>query len=40
MRFMVIVKGSKDSEKECALPDPKGIADMNKFNDELLEPES
>ena len=37
MRFMVIVKGSKDSEKECALPDPKGIADMNKFNDELLE---
>ena len=37
MRFMVIVKASKDSEKEGALPDPKGIADMNKFNDELLE---
>src|SRR3974390_83811 len=37
MRFMVIVKASKDSDKEGALPDPKGIADMNKFNDELLE---
>lgn len=37
MRFMVIVKVSKDSDKEGALPDPKGIADMNKFNDELLE---
>ena len=37
MRFVVIVKASKDSDKEGALPDPKGIADMNKFNDELLE---
>src|SRR5579862_7318670 len=37
MRFMVIVKASKDSEKEGALPDTKGIADMNKFNDELFE---
>ena len=37
MRFMVIVKSTKDSEKEGALPDPQGIADMNKFNDELLE---
>jgi hypothetical protein len=34
---MVIVKATKDSDKEGALPDPKGIADMNKFNDELLE---
>jgi hypothetical protein len=34
---MVIVKASKDSDKEGALPDPKGIVDMNKFNDELLE---
>jgi len=34
---MVIVKASKDSEKEGALPDPKGIVDMNKFNDVLLE---
>ena len=37
MRFMVIVKASKDSEKEGALPDAKGMAEMNKFNDELLE---
>jgi len=33
---MVIVKATKDSEKEGALPDPKLMADMNKFNDELL----
>ena len=37
MRFMVIVKASKDADKEGALPDAKGMADMNKFNDELLE---
>src|ERR1700739_5069344 len=37
MRFMVIVKASKDSEREGALPNPEGIAEMNKFNDELLE---
>ena len=36
MRFMVIVKATKDSEKEGALPDPQIMADMNKFNDELL----
>ena len=30
MRFMVIVKASKDSDKEGALPDPKGIADMKR----------
>jgi hypothetical protein len=36
MRFMVIVKATKDSEKEGALPDPQLMADMNKFNDELL----
>jgi hypothetical protein len=34
---MVIVKATKDSEKEGALPDPQLMADMNKFNDELLE---
>jgi hypothetical protein len=33
---MVIVKSTKDSEKEGALPDPKLMADMNKFNDELV----
>jgi hypothetical protein len=37
MRVMVIVKATKDSEKEGSLPDPKLMADMNKFNDELLE---
>ena len=35
MRFMVIVKATKDTEG--APPDPKLMADMNKFNDELLE---
>jgi hypothetical protein len=32
---MVIVKASKDSETG-ALPDPKLFADMDKFNDELI----
>ena len=36
MRFMVIVKATKDSEQEGALPDPQLMADMNKFNDELV----
>jgi hypothetical protein len=37
MRFMVIVKAAEDSENEGAPPDPQLMADMNKFNDELLE---
>ena len=37
MRFMVIVKATKDTENEGAPPDPQLMADMNKFNDELLE---
>ena len=36
MRFMVIYKATKDSEQEGALPDPQLMAEMNKFNDELL----
>src|SRR6516164_9489009 len=36
MRFMVIVKATKDSEKEGALPDPQLMADMNEFDDELV----
>jgi hypothetical protein len=36
MRFMVIVKATAESEKEGALPDPQGIADMNIFIDELM----
>ena len=35
MRFMVIVKANP--ENEGALPDPQLMADMNKFNHELLE---
>jgi hypothetical protein len=35
MRFMVIVKAN--SENEGAMPDPQLMADLNKFNDELLE---
>ena len=34
---MVIVKATKDSENEGPPPDPQLMADMNKFNDELLE---
>ena len=37
MRFMVIVKATEDLEKDVALPDPQLMADLNKFNDELLE---
>jgi hypothetical protein len=36
MRFMVIVKVN-ETENEGAPPDPQLMADMNKFNDELLE---
>jgi hypothetical protein len=35
MRFMVIVKASP--ENEGAMPDPQFMAEMNKFNDDLLE---
>jgi hypothetical protein len=34
---MVIVKATKETENEGAPPDPQLMADMNKFNDELLE---
>ena len=37
MRFMVIVKCTEDSKNEVALPDPQLMADINKFNDDLLE---
>ena len=37
MRFMVIVKNTEDSKNEGAPPDPQFMAEMNKFNDELLE---
>lgn len=36
MRFMVIVKATAESEKPGALPDPKGIVEMNKCIDEMV----
>ena len=36
MRFMVIVKATTESEKEGALPDPQLMAEMGKFNEELV----
>jgi hypothetical protein len=36
MRFMVIVKATPESEKEGALPDPQLMAEMGKYNEELL----
>jgi hypothetical protein len=36
MRFMVIVKATPESEKEGALPDPDLMAQMGKFNEELI----
>jgi len=35
MRFMVIVKATKESE-EGALPDPQLLLDMGKYNEELI----
>jgi hypothetical protein len=37
MRFMVMVKVSEGSENEVFMPSDQFMADMNKFNDELLE---
>src|SRR5665213_1925478 len=36
MRFMVIVKATPASEKAGTLPDPKLMAEMGKFNEELI----
>jgi|SRR5580704_14319103 hypothetical protein len=36
MRFMVIVKATAESEKEGALPDAQVMADMGKYNEELI----
>ena len=36
MRFMVIIKATPESEKEGALPDPELMAEMGKFNEELI----
>ena len=36
MRFMVILKSTPESEKEGFLPDQQLMADMGKFNEELI----
>ena len=36
MRFMVIVKATPESEKQAALPDPQLMAEMGKYNEELI----
>src|SRR6202044_2379764 len=36
MRVMVIVKATPESEKEGALPDPQLMAEMGKYNEELI----
>ena len=36
MRFMVIVKATAESEKEGALPDAQLLAEMGKYNEELI----
>jgi hypothetical protein len=36
MRVMVIIKSTPESEKESARPDPQFLADMGKYNEELI----
>ena len=36
MRFMVIVKSTPETEKEGALPDLEFLAEMGKYNEELM----
>ena len=36
MRFMVIIKSTPESEKEGAGRDPQFLADMGKYNEELI----
>ena len=36
MRFMVILKSTPEIEKENPLPDPKLMAEMGKYNEELM----
>ena len=37
MRVMIILKTTPEIEKERAVPDPKLLAEMGKFNEELIE---
>ena len=36
MRFMAIIKATAESEKERARPDPQFLAEMGKYNEELI----
>jgi len=36
MRFMVIIKSTPELEKKGAVPDPQLMAEMSKFNEELI----
>ncbi len=36
MRFMIIAKTTPESEKDSALPDPKFMEEMGKYNEELI----
>jgi hypothetical protein len=36
MRFMAIIKAPAESEKEGVLPDPQLMAEMGKYNEELI----
>jgi len=36
MRVMAIIKGTPESEKSAALPDPQFLAEMGKYNEELM----
>ncbi|HJV91005.1 MAG TPA: YciI family protein [Holophagaceae bacterium] len=36
MRFMVLVKSTPETEKAGALPDPKLLLEMGKYNEELM----
>ena len=36
MRFMIISKSTPELEKKGAVPDPQFMADMDKYNEELI----
>ena len=36
MRFMIIIKSTPELEKKDAVPDPQFMADMGKYNEELI----
>jgi hypothetical protein len=36
MRFMIIIKTTPESEKKSVIPDPQFMAEMGKYNEELI----